>query len=207
MLCLCLSLSGRLAAQDTPGSAQTPPSPVGISLPSLDALTLEGKFHYYLKETYGPSAFLGSAASAAINQGRDQPSAWGQGMEGYGRRFGSSFAQRGVQNSIQFAVGALRGEDPRYFPSRRSGAGPRIANALSQIWGVQTDSGSKTLAIGRLSGAFGGGLISRAWQPAGHDGFRDGLESAGIQLGLDAAWNVFHEFWPDIKKRLFKRPP
>ena len=123
-------------------------------------------------------------------------------MAGYGRRFASGLTQRAVGNSFQFSVGILLREDPRYFPSERKGTWARIADAIAHTVTVRTDDGSRTLAVGRLAGTFGGGLLSRTWQPEGHDSIPQGLQSGAIMFGADIGWNVFREFWPDLKKRL-----
>ena len=186
-----------------------PPSsniPVSVSYSDDPAIPLavEDKFTIYLKRTYGPGAFLKSAAIAGINQARNRPVEWERGWEGYGDRFGSSMGQRAVSNTISFGVGALRGEDPRYFPSGQSGISARIGNALAQTFVAHTDQGGRTMAIGRVAGAFGGGFVSRTWQPEGHGIIRSGLRSGAMSLTSGAVSNIIREYWPDMKKRLHK---
>jgi hypothetical protein len=165
-------------------------------------LTLEDKFGIYLKKTYGPGALLKSAAISGINQARNQPAEWGRGWEGYGDRFASSMGQSAVSNTISFGVGALRGEDPRYFPSGQTRTSARIRSALAQTFVVHTDQSGSTVAIGRIAGAFGGGFVSRTWQREGHGILWSGAKSGAISLTFSAASNVIREFWPDIKARL-----
>ena len=45
------------------------------------------RFNRYVKNTVGPFRLVVSAASAGIDQWRDRPEEWGQGMKGYGRAF------------------------------------------------------------------------------------------------------------------------
>jgi len=192
-----------------PLRAQEPSNPpssnIPVSVSSSDEpashLPLEDKFTIYLNRTYGPGAFLKSAAISGINQARNHPVEWGRGWEGYGDRFGSSMGQRAVSNTISFGVGALRGEDPRYFPSGETRTSARIGSALAQTFVVHTDHGGRTVAIGRIAGAFGGGFVSRTWQPEGHGIMRPGFQSGAISLASGAVSNVIREFWPDIKKR------
>ena len=184
-----------------------PPSskiPVSVASPDDPAipLALEGKFTIYLNRTYGPGALLKSGAMAGINQARNRPVEWGQGWDAYGDRFGSSMGHRAVSNTISFGVGALRGEDPRHFPSGQTRISARIGIALAQTFVVHTDNGGRTVAIGRIAGAFGGGFVSRTWQPEGHGIIRPGLRSGAMSLASGAVSDIIHEFWPDIKKRL-----
>ena len=206
-LLLCCLLWGIFCV--FPLRAQEPSNPpssnilVSVSSPDLAVpLAVEDKFALYLKRTYGPGAFLKSGAVAGINQARTRPVEWGRGWDGYGDRFGSSMGQRAVSNTISFGVGALRGEDPRYFPSGQTRILARIGSALAQTFVVHTDNGGRTVAIGRVAGAFGGGFVSRTWQPEGHGIIRPGVQSGAISLASGAVSNVIRELWPDIKKHL-----
>jgi len=182
-----------------------PSSNFSVSLSSPDdpaiALTVADKFTIYTKKTYGPGAVLKSGVIAGISQARNRPAEWGQGWDAYGDRFGSSMGQRAVANTVSFGVGALRGEDPRYFPSGQAGISARIGSALTQTFVVHTDHGGRTVAIGRIAGAFGGGFVSRTWKPEDHGLIRPGFQSGAISLAAGAVSNVMREFWPDIKKR------
>jgi hypothetical protein len=167
-------------------------------------LTVGGKLRFYLKATYGPGPLLNMAAWAGLNQWRDFPTQWGQGMEGYGRRFASRVGQSTLNNSIRFGVGAALREDPRYFPSERKGVLPRIGHALAYTFVARTDSGGRTFAVSHFAGALGSAFISNSWYPAGVDDTNHALGRAGITVAVDAGMNVVREFWPDVK-RVFRR--
>ena len=192
-----------------PLRAQEPSNPpllniqLGVSAESpLGPLAVKDKFMLYLKRTYSPTAFLKSGVTAGINQARNHPVEWGRGWDGYGNRFGSSIGQRAVANTISFGVGTFRREDPRYFLSDQINTLARIRSAVAQTLIVHTDQGGRTVALGRIAGAFGGGLVSRTWQPDGHRIFWPGVQSGALSLASDAASNVIREFWPDIKKHI-----
>jgi len=203
-LVLLVAFQGELRAEDpataTQAAATTPAPSNGTPVP----LTKKEKFVFYLKSTYGPSSIMRSAAGAGLSQARDSTPEWGQGMEGYGRRLGSKFAQHAVKRTIQLGVGAMLHEDPRYYASGRVGFLPRTGYAVSRAFMVRKDDGSTGPAIGRLTGAFGGALISRTWHPESDRTVRSGLESGAVSIGVDMGFQVLHEFWPDIK-RLFRR--
>lgn len=198
-----------LAAFSLPALAQNPcnpdpasASPAAASPPCLAPLTAKGRLREYLHDTVGPETLTSLAAGAGIAHARNHPSAWEQGMAGYGRRYGSRFGKHLVDHTIRLAVESARGEDSRYFPSPRRETWSRIGHAVRQTFLARTEDGKQTIAVGRLAGTLGGGLVSRSWHPKGHDSFVDGLQSGGISFGFDVGMNVFHEFWPDIRKRL-----
>jgi hypothetical protein len=201
-----LILAGALGL---PAVAQNPcnPDPAGASPataapPCLAPLTPQARLQDFLQDTFGPEALLGTAAGAGIGQARNHPSAWEQGMAGYGRRYGSSFGKHLVDHTIRLGVESVLGEDSRFLPSPRKETWSRIGHAVRQTFVARRGDGKETIAVGRLAGAIGGGMISRTWQPAGHDGFLDGLQSGGLSFSFDIGLNVFHEFWPDLRKHL-----
>jgi hypothetical protein len=154
----------------------------------------------YVGETFSVKAVGRAVVSAGIGQALDRPKQWGHGALGFGKRFASGFATHAVKDSIEFPVAAIRHEDLRYHPSDEEKFGPRLEHALlSTVITQKTTTGNKTIASGRISGSFGSGLISRAWQPVAARGIAGGLASGGISLGADAAANVVQEFWPRAK--------
>ena len=181
--------------------AQSPSSPA----PSLPPLTLDKRFQIYLSDAYGLLSLPGPAFWAAIDHSRNEPFEWKKGTKGYGRRFGSKFGRNGFENTIEFAVGAIDGEDPRYRPSQRKGLLARSYDAAFQTIFPMTTRGRRTLSFARLGGAFGSGLISNTWYPDRQSTWGDGLLRGASALGGDVGVNVFREFWPDVKKRVFRR--
>jgi hypothetical protein len=168
-------------------------------------LTFKEKAYLFGWRSIQPSAWGKSAFTAAIAQWRDKPEEWGQGMEGYGKRYGHRIVNRFVESAIGLGVsGALR-QDARYF---RKPVGPkksRLWHALSQTFVTRTDSGGKTFAAWRVAGNYGGQFVSNAWRPERQRNPGETMIRGTISLGYDAASNVFKEFWPDIRRIVFKR--
>lgn len=152
----------------------------------------------YRKGVAGGRAIAGSAASAGFGQLRNRPREWGQGAGGFVKRFGSSLGQHVLKGSIEMGVAAIHHENLRYQPSNRQGFWPRTRYAVKSTFIVPKTNrpGKKTVALGRVSGNIGAGLISRAWQPASSAGLGAGLATGGIGLGADVGVNMAREFWP-----------
>jgi hypothetical protein len=45
--------------------------------------------------------------------------------------------------------------------------------------------------------------ISNAYYPAVNRSFSNTANKWGQQIGLDTAFNIMKEFWPDVRRRLF----
>ncbi|MBV6430031.1 MAG: hypothetical protein IANPNBLG_00134 [Bryobacteraceae bacterium] len=168
-------------------------------------LTTGQKLKLYLVTAYGPQPIAFSAASAGFHQWVDTPHEWGQGMRGYGRRVASRFAQNAIEETTRMGIGLALHEDPRYIESGQTRFWARIGYALKYTLLTRRDNGGDTIAVGRICGVLAGGLLSRTWQPDSTRGYGQGIEAAGYSFAADAGNSVFREFWPDIRRRVFRK--
>ncbi len=168
-------------------------------------LTTTEKLSFHAGEIVNPGAFLRSAASAGIQQWRDQPPEWEQGGVGYGRRYAWAYGFNAVRNMVAFGLDTTFKQDPRYRPSKRSPFKQRLWDSLEQVVVAHADSGTRQFAVYRVGSAYGTALISNAWRPDQSNNVHNGLLRGTITLGFDAASNVFREFWPDIRRRLKRK--
>lgn len=133
----------------------------------------------------------------------DVPKRWGRSWAGFGKGAASRSATHVVATAIKYPIAAARHEDLIYLPSNQTGFGPRMGHAfliISTVITQKTTTGKNTIASGRITGAFGSGLISRLWQPAASKSIGLGFASGGICLAADAGINVAKEFRPRHKK-------
>jgi hypothetical protein len=165
-------------------------------------MTGKEKWHFYLRSTYGPVSFAYSLAGAGTKQARNAVPEWGQGMEGYSKRFGSNFGQKVIENSIKFGLGGLFKEDPRYFPSNRSGIIRRALYAAKEELVSHKDSGDIRPGYTRIIAATAGVLVARRWYPEPDRTIGRCIGAIALSITLAAGKNAFNEFWPDIKRKL-----
>ena len=169
------------------------------------ALDLNDKLRYHAEGTYGPASIGLSGLKAAYSQMRDSPTEWGQGAGGYGKRVGSSIASGGVRGVLAFGLDSTLHQDPRYYRSHSTGIWPRVGHALRGTIITRTDSGGETLAIWRLGSAYGAAFIVNQWYPDRFHTVGHGLTDGSSRLGFDCLKNIAAEFWPDVKKKMFRR--
>lgn len=153
--------------------------------------------------TAGKRALIGSGAHALYGTARNRPHEWGRSPAGAAKRFGSSLGQHALKQGIQFGVAAAHHENLHYQRSNKRGALPRMGHAVKSTFIVPKTNrrGKKTVAMGRIAGNMGAGVISRAWQPASTAGLGAGVATGGIGLGADVGMNMAREFWPRKHKR------
>ena len=67
----------------------------------LCTLELKDKFLLFVRDSYDPGTFLSAAFNAGESQGEDGDPAFGQGMAGYGKRFGANYADQASYQILQ----------------------------------------------------------------------------------------------------------
>ena len=168
-------------------------------------LSVEEKAKVFGHRIIAPSSLAKTAFTSGINQWRDSPPEWGQGMAGYGRRYGSKTGTRAAQNAIGFVTAAALHQDPRYFRSAETGFLRRTQYAVKATFVTRNDSGQNQIAIWKIVGNYGGQAVSNIWKPDRYHDVPDTLFQGSLSMGYDAASNLLQEFWPDIRQRILRR--
>jgi hypothetical protein len=168
-------------------------------------LTRKGKLALAWGDSRDPALFFQTAFIAGIGQTANSNPSFGQGMQGYAKRFGTTFGDFAIENTMTEGIfPALLHQDPRYF-RRRDGSGrSRLGYAVSRLFITRNDSGGKQFNYSEIVGSATSLAIANAYYPDGRTGGNN-LRRYGMQLGFDAASNVLKEFWPDLKRKLPRR--
>jgi hypothetical protein len=169
---------------------------------------LEGKFSYYVNETYlNPSVFTAPAFRAGIRIANPPgkgatpyPPEWRQGAEAFGRNYGDAFAQRVTFQTARFATGVITHEDPRYIPSSSRNVLARSLHALTFTFVDRSDSGRAMPAFSNFVGATAAGFVGNAYLPSGFNNATHAGQRATLQFGFTAAGNLFREFAPQMPR-------
>jgi len=144
------------------------------------------------------------AVEAGVNQARNHPTEYGQGAEGYGKRFAAGFADGLTDGVLVTGVyPTVFHQDPRYYRLADGTFTSRVGYAVSRILITRQDSGRRSINISEVMGSFTSSAIGVAYYPQSERNFSDVAERAGIQFAFDAGFNLLKEFYPDIERKLF----
>lgn len=174
---------------------------ISLSLQGAEKkLRHHGAVHRYTRAVTRPSVLGRSAAGAGVQHLTNRPHEWGHGPLGYAKRFGSNVGTHAVKTGIEMSVGGMLHEQKMHHRATRPGFTPKLKSALGNTFEVHHRNSNKRYpAVGRMSGAFGSGLVSRAWQPARLHTVGSGLSTGGIALGADFGVNMAREYFPRHK--------
>ncbi len=141
--------------------------------PNAAPLTAKQKFQLGWKAAIDPGTFLGSAITAGIEQGHNTYPEFGRGVEGYSKRFGTSYADNvtGIFLGRVAAQSVLR-QDPRYFYKGNGGFRARAFYAIGTAFICKGDNGRWQPDFSDVIGDLASGEISGFYYP---DTSRNGL--------------------------------
>lgn len=152
------------------------------------------RFNRYLKSTVGPVRLAWSAGAAGIDQWRDHPEEWGQGMKGFGRRYASNLGQNAIHQTVTYGLDEAFGLDTGFRKSTSEGFGGRLKDALLQNVTSRTKNGNRVVSVPRFAGAYSGAIISReTWYPERYS-YKDGLRAGTGNLLTGFGINLIREF-------------
>jgi len=208
-----------------PADPNDPPSPTQSDAGSKDRLffalpnflTLENsahvppmttgqKYKVAVRSSFDYVQYPWYAALAGISQAQNSEPGYGQGAEGYGKRFGAAFADGTIENfMVNAVVPAALHTDPRYYQLGKGGFVHRTGYAVSRLFVTRTDSGHNTFNSAEIGGSLAAAAISTySYHPEADKTFPNTASVWGTQVGYDAIRIVLNEFWPDIRRKFLK---
>jgi hypothetical protein len=170
---------------------------------SVGPLSTKQKFELFADESVAPSRFLSSAAGAGIGQARNSLDGYGQGAEGYGKRFGSSMATAASNNFFgTFVIASMLHRDPRYFLTLHGGVGHRVGYALSRVVLSRTDDGKEGANWPGMIAPLLAESLANSYLPDKERTAGRTFQRYGWRIGLNTASNALREYWPTIFRNL-----
>jgi hypothetical protein len=160
----------------------------------------------YLFDAYGPFPLVGAALVAGINQADDSVPDWGQGLRGYGRRFGSNYGIGAITTTTRYGMAELLGEDTLYYRCQCTGFFPRFGHALiSTFTGRRGEDGHRVFSVPSLVAPYVGEMVAvYGWYPGRYNA-KDAFRQGNYSLLAYAGGNVALEFFPSGPHSLLSR--
>ena len=189
---------------------------------NIPPLRPKQKFQLMLKSTTDPFVFAEDAVLSGIGQARDTNDGttvtvhpdgtktytrwgFGQGAQGYFKRFGASYADTADGNFWGNAVlPILLKEDPRYYRMGDGSFAKRfLYSAKTAVW-CRRDNGTWGPNYANVAGNFVSGGISNLYYPSQEGGFEKTTIGALTVTAEGMIGSELIEFLPDIEHHFLK---
>jgi hypothetical protein len=166
-------------------------------------LTPNQKLNLAVRNIVSPYTILGSAAAAGISQARDTYTGYGQGAQGYFKRFGASMGFAASNNLLgAYAIASVLHEDPRYFVLNSHSFRKSVKYAATRVVVTRMDNGKDGINWAGLVGPLGASAIMNSYVPADSQGVGPTFSRWGFSLATAAGTNMLREYWPRINRKL-----
>jgi len=193
----------------------------------VQPLTSGQKFKAVARGAFDKVQYPWYGTLAGISQAENSEPGFGQGAEGYAKRYASAFADGTIEN---FMVGAvlpsILHQDPRFFQTSEGSFAHRAGYAVSRIFVTRTDSGRSQFNYSEIVGsALSAAISTNTYHPRSFITYRYNASTGmtmpvfnasdrtlsntasvwGTQVGYDTITLVIKEFWPDVRRKMFHK--
>jgi hypothetical protein len=170
------------------------------------ALTADEKFNLFVRNTFHPVTLISAGWNAGIAQTENNDPTFGQGAEGYGKRFGTAAVDRVSSDFFHtFLFPVIFRQDPRYYRQGYGGFRERLGHALTHVFVARSDSGKSEFNYSEWLGTASAVALSNTYHPGNDRGFGPASQRVAANIATDAGFDVLREFWPEIVRK-FKLP-
>jgi len=165
-------------------------------VPDAVPLTSKQKFKLAWKTIVDPVTFAWNGAVAGVEQAQNDFNGYGQGAQGYAKRYGAAYADVVTGTFIGSAIlPSLLKQDPRYFYKGTGSKRSRILYAIANAVICKGDNGHWQANYSSIIGSLAAGGIANLYYPAqNRNGAGLTFETALLGTGASAATNLFQEF-------------
>jgi hypothetical protein len=171
------------------------------SLNPYQPLTSREKFNIAAEDSFDRGTAALAVLFGAESQLTNATPSFGQGVKGYARYLGTSYADFVIGDMMTEGIFPyLLREDPRYFRKGTGRVWARLGSAAGQIFWTHTDSGRTQFNFAEIIGNSTAVAISNAYYPDNRTA-ANAVSKLGVQLGVDMAANILKEFWPDLNRK------
>jgi hypothetical protein len=172
----------------------------------LPALSTGQKYRLATAGVFDYFAFPFNGVLAALDQANNSPKSWGQGWGAYGKRYGASFADNSIGTYMTTAIfPSMLHEDPRYYQMAKGTFSHRAMHAASRLFVTRTDSGGTRFNYSEIFGNAAAAAFSNVYHAPEDRTVGRNVGTLGMLIMWDGVSNELKEFWPDIRRKVFRK--
>ena len=171
----------------------------------LPRLSTREKYSIAMHDSVDYSSFVLAGALAGEGLRSNATPQLGSGAGGFAQYYWRQFTDQAVGTFFTEAIiPQLTHEDPRYYTLGKNGFVKRAGYAISRTFITKNDAGHDTFNLSEIGGNFSEAGISNLYYPSEERGWNKTVKNFGTATAVTAAANVLKEFWPDLRKNVFR---
>ncbi len=177
----------------------------GNAATSYQPVTGRQRIDWFAKSTLGPEGLAAGLFTAGFGTARNSSREYGPHWDGFGDRYGMRLTGIATGNAMEAGLGALWGEDPRYFLANGQPFKARISNVVVMTFVARRADGHLAPAYARYLGNAGNNFLSNTWRADSESSAGDACLRIALGVAGRMGSNAFAEFWPSVRKHIFHR--
>lgn len=175
------------------------------SIKDFERITPKEKFKIASQDAFDRGTIALAAMFAGVGQLSNSNQSFGQGAAGYGRYFGTAYADFVIGDYMTEGLfPSILHQDPRYFRKGSGSGRSRLGYAMGQIFWTHTDSAKGQFNYSEILGNSTAVAIGNAYY-ADNRTASNAVGKLGSQLAVDMASNILKEFWPEISRKFSRK--
>jgi hypothetical protein len=161
------------------------------------------KFKLAANNSVSVSTIGQALLAAGFSQAIDSTSGYGQGADGYAKRFGADMARSASDNLFgTFLIASILHEDPRFYVKSGLSLKQSLKYAAQRLVYTRSDSGERVINFDGLLGPLASEGLANTYYPETNRGVGSTFVRYGSDQGWKFAGNVLRQYWPRINKKL-----
>jgi len=182
------------------------PNFISTNDPNAPPLTPKQKVHLAFRAATDPFVFVAAGLDAAKSQASDDFKGYGQGAQGYAKRYAAAYTDSFSSTMLASAIfPILLHEDPRYFRKGTGSITRRFLYSVSTAFWSRRDDGSWGPNYSNIMGNLAAGGLANLYYPPSDRGAALTFERAFTDAAESSIGSLLIEFLPDIAKHLHKK--
>ena len=161
------------------------------------------KFKLAANNSVSLSTISQALVAAGFSQAIDSASGYGQGFDGYAKRFGADMARSASDNLFgTFLIASVLHEDPRFYVRRGLSFKETLKYAGQRLVYTRSDSGDRVINFAGLLGPLASEGLANTYYPKTNQGIGSTLVRYSSDQGWKFCGNVLRQYWPRINRKL-----
>ncbi len=171
--------------------------------PAAIALTPKQKFRLAARNVYDPFNLMSIAFFSGLDVASNSHGAYGPGMAGFGREFGTTLTEN-INGEFwgTFVMASITHQDPHYHRMPDATIQRRILHCITAVVWAQSDHGRPMPNFVEIGGYSVAASINNLYVPYKSTNVQSTVERVTVAMALDPIGNAVTEFLPDVAKRL-----